>query len=147
MRAALHVARARGDTRLEALARRLLMRLADGAFRLAVIGRTNRGKSTLMNAVLGAPYLPTGSLPVTAVVTTVRYGSHAQALVRRRNESIAARVPLAEICRFVAEASAERSHLQVPSVEVQVPAEFLRQGVEFVDTPGVGSDWDVSGRS
>jgi hypothetical protein len=145
VRAALHIARARGDTRLESAARRLLLRLAEGTFRLALIGRTSRGKSTLMNAILGAPYLPTGSLPVTAVITTVRYGSRAQALVRRRDERIAAEVPLDQVRRYVTRAGVERSQQQVTAVDIELPAAFLRQGVEFVDTPGVGADPDVGG--
>jgi predicted GTPase len=44
-----------------------------------------------------------------------------------------------EVARFVARASADRTRMQVASVEVEIPAELLRLGFEFVDTPGVGS--------
>jgi Dynamin family len=50
-------------------------RLAEDRFQLAVVGQFSRGKSTLMNAFLGKPYLPMSALPTTSVITTVRYGS------------------------------------------------------------------------
>lgn len=49
-------------------------RLWEGCFRLAVLGQFKRGKSTLLNALLHEPLLPTGILPLTAIPTTIRYG-------------------------------------------------------------------------
>jgi hypothetical protein len=53
-------------------------------FQLAVVGQFSRGKTTLMNALLGGAYLPMGALPMTSVITTVRYGGQPRAMVRRR---------------------------------------------------------------
>ena len=92
-----------------------------------------------MNALLAAAYLPMGTLPMTSVVTTVRYGSRARALIRSAESSFPVEVPVADISRFVARQSADRARMRVASVEVQLPAEFLRLGFEFVDTPGIGS--------
>lgn len=139
LRAALHVARARQDAELGDQARALLARLAEDRFLLAVVGQFSRGKSTLMNAILGAAHLPTGALPMTSVVTTVHYGDRPRATVRRRGSPIPIETPLAELSRFVAQSSAERSELHVVSADVEVPAEILRLGFAFVDTPGVGS--------
>lgn len=139
IRAALHVARGRRDDEACTRARQLLARLAEGRFQLAVVGQFSRGKSTLMNAMLGAAYLPAGVLPMTSVVTTVSYGCRPRAMIRRRESGLAIEVPLAEVTRFVAQSSAERSELQVVSVDIEVPAEVLRLGFAFVDTPGIGS--------
>ncbi len=139
IRAVLPVAHACGDEQREQEIRTLLTRLAAGRFQLAVIGQFSRGKTTLMNALLGAAYLPMGALPMTSVVTTVRYGTQARALVRSHATALPIEVPVAEVGRFVARASAERARMQVATVEVEVPAELLRLGFEFVDTPGVGS--------
>jgi len=121
-------------------ARELLARLAEDRFQLAVVGQFSRGKSTLMNAILGDSYLPTGALPMTAVITSVRYGSRPRVMVRRRGAGrIPTEVSLGELARFVAQASSEREELQVASVDVTVPAEILRLGFHFIDTPGIGS--------
>src|SRR6266487_6677690 len=49
-------------------------RLAARRLRVLVAGEAKRGKSTLVNALLGRPVLPTGVLPLTALATTVLYG-------------------------------------------------------------------------
>jgi hypothetical protein len=139
IRSVLPVAHAYRDEQREQEIRTLLTRLAAGRFQLAVIGQFSRGKTTLMNALLGAAYLPMGALPMTSVVTTVRYGTEARALIRSHATALPSEVPVAEVARFVARASAERTRMQVATVEVELPAELLRLGFEFVDTPGVGS--------
>jgi len=139
IRAALHLARSRADASAEERARELLARLAADRFQLAVMGQFSRGKSTLMNALLGGAYLPMGALPMTSVITTVRYGSRPKAMARRHQSALPVEVPLASVTEFVAQASVRRSEMRVTSVDVEVPAEILRLGFEFADTPGVGS--------
>ena len=144
IRAALHLAQASRDEQAENQARGLLARLAADTLRLAVVGQFSRGKSTLMNALLGGPYLPMGALPMTSVITTVRYGSQAKAIVRRRGQSLGTEVALASVAEYVAQASATRAEQQVASVEVEIPVEILRLGFEFIDTPGIGSAIETS---
>jgi len=144
IRAALHLAQASQDEQAENRARELLARLAAGTFRLAVVGQFSRGKSTLMNALLGGPYLPMGALPMTSVITRVRYGSYPKATVFRRGQGLGTEVALATVAGYVAQASATRAEQQVASVEVEIPAEILRLGFEFIDTPGVGSAIETS---
>lgn len=135
----MHLAEARRDEARTAQIRALAGRLAEDRFQLAVVGQFSRGKSTLMNAILGDAYLPTGALPMTSVVTTVVYGSTARATIRRRGGLLPIDVPLARLPRYVAQASAEREELRVASALIELPAEILRLGFSFVDTPGVGS--------
>ena len=49
-------------------------RLAGQRLRVLVAGEAKRGKSTLVNALLGRALLPMGVTPLTALATTVRYG-------------------------------------------------------------------------
>lgn len=144
IRAVLHMARGSGDARTESQARELLARLAADRFQLAVVGQFSRGKTTLMNALLGGSYLPMGALPMTSVITRVRYGSRPRAIVRRRAAGLGAEVPLATVAEYVAQISATRAEQQVVLVEVEVPAEILRLGFEFIDTPGVGSAIEIN---
>ncbi len=144
IRAALYVARASEDQLAEKRARELLARLAADRFQLAVVGQFSRGKTTLMNALLGGPYLPMGALPMTSVITSVRFGSRPRAIVHRRASPLPVEVPLTEVAAFVDQASARRAELQVASVQVEIPAEILRLGFEFVDTPGVGSAIEIN---
>ena len=87
------------DPDLQTASRDLLTRLADDRFNLMLVGRFSRGKSTLINSVLGHPYLPTGILPLTSVITTVRYGSRAQVLLNFRNAGLPREVPALAVAR------------------------------------------------
>jgi len=48
-------------------------KLKKNRFNLAVLGQTKRGKSSFINALLGARILPTGVLPLTSVITRVTW--------------------------------------------------------------------------
>src|SRR5438067_11667706 len=46
-------------------------RLEEERFHLVVVGEFNRGKSSIINALLGGPVLPVGILPTTAALTLI----------------------------------------------------------------------------
>ena len=50
---------------------RLAERLSHCHFHVAVLGEFKRGKSTVINALLGLDLMPTGVLPLTATATEV----------------------------------------------------------------------------
>jgi len=68
-------------------ARELAARVAEGRFYVACVGQFKRGKSTLLNALVGYEVVPTGYVPVTAVPTVIRFGEELNARVRMRNGS------------------------------------------------------------
>ncbi len=78
------LAELRSSNRLHEQSRSLQVKLADFIFNLVVIGEFKRGKSTLINALLGAAVLPTSTVPLTSVATVVRYGNEAKAKISLR---------------------------------------------------------------
>lgn len=76
------LARELGSERVQEEAMALAQRTAEGRFYVACVGQFKRGKSTLLNALLGDRILPTGVLPLTTVPTVIRYGSTKRARVR-----------------------------------------------------------------
>jgi hypothetical protein len=68
------LARDAGAERIAKEVQRLSQRVREGLFYVACIGQFKRGKSTLVNALVGEPVLPVSVVPVTAVVTVLRYG-------------------------------------------------------------------------
>ena len=60
-----------------------------------MVGEFKRGKSTLVNALLGTEVLPTGVLPLTAVTTEVVHGEQGATVTRLDGDrfDIAARGP------------------------------------------------------
>jgi GTP-binding protein EngB required for normal cell division len=117
----------------------LLARLAEDRFQLAVVGQFARGKSTLINAILGRPLLPVGALPVTSVVTSLRHGAIERAWIEREEQHFPDEIPLSELPQFITEPGNPGNRKRVLSAAIEVPASFLRRGLRFIDTPGVGS--------
>lgn len=116
----------------------LSVRAAEGRFFLACIGQFKRGKSTLINALIGEPLLPSGFIPVTTVPTVVRFGEERAARIRRQSGEWQ-EVPLAELSRYVSEEHNPENSIGIAGVEVFVPAPLLKDGMCLVDTPGLGS--------
>jgi predicted GTPase len=139
IRAVMQLLHEAKDDRREHQAQRLLSRLAEDRFNLVVVGQFKRGKSSLMNAVIGMDRLPTGVLPLTSVVTTVRYGDRERVLVKTRGSSLPHEIPLTQLQEYVTEKGNPGNRKQVVLAEVRLPAEVLRLGFHFIDTPGVGS--------
>ncbi len=124
----------------------LQSRLDAGRLHLAVLGQFKRGKSTLLNALLGAEILPTAVIPQTAIPTFLEYGPAPQVTVHFQEER-SPKVFTAEdasdlqpfLVRFVTETANPENHLGVSEVQVTLPAPILEKGLVFIDTPGIGS--------
>jgi GTP-binding protein EngB required for normal cell division len=119
--------------------RALLTRLAEDRFTVVVAGRFSRGKSSLMNAVLGMDRLPTGIVPLTSVITYVRYGTSEKVLLNYEGTRLRGEATLQELPEYVTEKGNPGNVKKIHSAEIQLQAEILRRGFFFVDTPGLGS--------
>ena len=119
-------------------ARDLARRVTEGRFYVACIGQCKRGKSTLINALIGDAVLPVGFTPVTAVPTVVRFGEQRHARIQSQDGAWLA-VSISELNQYVSEECNPENVKKVRGVEVFVPSAMLAGGVCFVDTPGLGS--------
>lgn len=127
------------DSALQSESRDLLVRLADDRFNLMIVGRFSRGKSTLINAMLGGAYLPTGVVPLTSVITTIRYGSWKRVVLHFSDTRMPRELPLSKLAEYVTQQANPGNVKQVAYAEIELPVELLRRGVFFVDSPGLGS--------
>jgi len=121
-------------------ARGLATRVSEGRFYLACIGQFKRGKSTLINALIGEPVLPVGFIPVTAVPTVIRYGAHKKARVQFGDGSWK-EIEASELEQYVSEEYNPENKKGVEGSELFVPSALLSTGMCLVDTPGLGSVW------
>jgi GTP-binding protein EngB required for normal cell division len=116
----------------------ILDRVEDTTFEIALFGRVSSGKSSLLNSILGADVLPVGVTPITAVPTRIAYGAQATMRVSFA-ESRAETMKIARIAEFATEQQNPGNTKRVTRIAVMLPAPRLRDGVTFVDTPGLGS--------
>ncbi|MFZ0859834.1 MAG: dynamin family protein [Candidatus Sulfotelmatobacter sp.] len=116
----------------------LAERVSEGRFYVACIGQFKRGKSSVLNALVGRSVLPTGVVPVTTVPTIVRYGGHAAARVRFEAGGWTD-IPVRTVDEYVSEEKNPENAKHVAALEIFVPSPLLATGMCFVDTPGLGS--------
>lgn len=132
------LAREAGAVELAREAGLVAERLSEGRFDVACVGQFKRGKSTLINALVGEAVLPAGVVPVTSVVTVVRWGERRAARVRFGHRAWEDCDPGAlEI--YVSEEHNPSNEKDVSGVEVFVPSPLLAGGLCLVDTPGIAS--------
>lgn len=92
-----------------------------------------------LNAIIGRALLPTGILPLTAAITILRFGPAERLLVSRVSWSFDGEAPVSALPDYVTETGNPGNQKQIKAVYVEFPSPFLRRGLEFVDTPGIGS--------
>ncbi len=117
---------------------RLLDKLRQNRFHLVVLGAFKRGKSTLINALLGDSLLPTAIIPLTSVVTILTYGEQLKIEVLFHNGQ-RRQISQKELVAYITEKGNPGNRKGVMEVEITYPSEYLQDGVCIIDTPGVGS--------
>jgi GTPase SAR1 family protein len=127
-----------GDDALASEAQAERERLLEARFFVACLGQFKRGKSTLLNALVGRPILPVGVVPVTSVVTILRYGDRPTAMVRF-SDGHTEPIALDTIAMFIDERQNPGNRRHAIVVDVALPSPILRDGLCLVDTPGLGS--------
>lgn len=115
-------------------------RLDSARLRVLVAGEAKRGKSTLVNALLGREVLPSGVIPLTAVpATVVQAGPEDEGVQVAFADGHCERFPISAIADFGTERGNPGNRRHVAAITVGVDAPILARGVEIVDTPGTGS--------
>ena len=116
----------------------ILDRLEDNSFEIAIFGRVSSGKSSLLNTILETDVLPVGVTPITAVPTRLAYAESPAVNVWFANRS-PERFEISRLPEFVAEQLNPGNEKHVTRIVVQLASPRLRDGITFVDTPGLGS--------
>jgi GTPase Era involved in 16S rRNA processing len=139
LRALLDILKTRGSQSQLCRCEELMVKLAEDRFTLAVVGQFKRGKSSLINAVIGRELLPTGVLPLTSAITVLKFGSPERVVVHREGLQFPEILPVSALPNYITERGNPGNRKKVKTAAVEVPLPFLRRGLQFVDTPGVGS--------
>jgi small GTP-binding protein len=113
-----------------------LPKLEQERFSLVVLGEFNRGKSTLINALIGQRLLPAAATPTTAALAELRQG-----------DAFSATAVFDDGARLMLDRGALDAYLtgrvdpppvvRVDRIEITLPSAALANNLTIVDTPGV----------
>ncbi|MEH2262738.1 dynamin family protein [Nostoc sp.] len=119
-------------------------------FRLAVVGEFSKGKSTLLNALLGEEIQPVREIPCSGAVTVLKYGTQKRIICRYQNgteeeisfEEYQIKATISENAAIDC-LSDELADSQIDEIVFEHPdLELCSSGVEIVDSPGLNEHPD-----
>lgn len=132
----LAVAEKAGTEHAAGLFRKYLQVLENDKFMITVLGEFNRGKSTMVNALLGQDIIPTAIRPTTAALHFIRYGQKPAIQVHKADHSVL-ELPWDRNALKEYTALKDFAPESVNYIELSYPLEYLKDGTVLVDTPGV----------
>ncbi len=105
-------------------------------FKIIVVGDFKRGKSTLINALLGADVVPTAVTPETLTINHISYGETLRAeMILQDNKRVA--LEQEELTRDALTGILSQLPSPVRYLDIRSNAEMLKE-VTIIDTPGLG---------
>jgi len=126
---------------LETADDRLLMtkeQLISNCFNLVILGQFKRGKTTLINSLIGKEILPSSVVPLTSIVTILKFGKEINSKVFMQDNS-EKKICIEELADYITEKGNPKNIRGVRCAHIEYPSPFLEKGILLVDTPGVGS--------
>ncbi len=105
---------------------------------VAILGQFKAGKSSFVNSLVGQDVLPVGVIPVTTVITRLRFGERERAVISFYDGKTE-EIPVARLDEFTSEAKNPSNEKNVETVDIELPVLADYAGLRLVDTPGLGS--------
>ena len=87
---------------------------------IAILGQFKAGKSSFINSFIGQSILPVGVIPVTTVITRLRYGMRERAVISFF-DGTKTEVGFDEIEGFTSEAKNRANEKNVEVVDIEIP--------------------------
>jgi GTPase Era involved in 16S rRNA processing len=113
----------------------------DSIIRIAIMGITSSGKSTLVNALLGEKILPMAIKPSSSIITTVSKGENRQAIIyfRDKEPQILTGSSLNDkvIGEYADESKNPNNKLNVTQIDITTPNFLLNENIHIIDSPGL----------
>ncbi len=105
-------------------------------FTIVILGEFKRGKSTFVNALLGAKILPMDVIPTTATINALMWSEEKKTYVVKTDGEIeTGESSLQFLNRYIASESFDIDKIKY--LKVGYPTEILKNNIVIVDTPGV----------
>lgn len=117
----------------------------DTPMRVAFVGRSNAGKSTMLNAFLGEHLAETGNGELTNNVSWIRHGNGKEIRVHLANGGVE-RHSMEDLRALTTHRSGHSLSEKIQYLEFERPIEMLRK-FDLIDTPGLHSFYGTDSRN
>ena len=119
----------------------ILERLSQDTFRVAIVGEFKRGKSTVINALLGKNILPVDVLPTTATLNKITYSVTPFVKIAYK-DGREEQIEIDQLNNYVTKLTRESEERArtVKEAVVYYPINYCKNGVTIIDTPGLNDD-------
>lgn len=117
----------------------LFSRIASNNVSVVVCGEFKRGKSSLVNALIGEDLCPVDDCITTASVSLIKYGAKAKVtrhFIDSSNQMASEIVDYNQIAQFSKGSTSSIDNTIY--LEIEIPSEKLKSGLCIIDTPGIG---------
>ncbi|BCZ45388.1 hypothetical protein psyc5s11_14550 [Clostridium gelidum] len=118
----------------------------DNIIRVAIMGITSSGKSTLVNALLGEKILPMAIRPSSSIIITACKGENRQATIyfKDKKSQILEGSNLNEeiIRQYADESKNPNNRLNVTQIDIKTPYFLLDENIHIIDSPGLDA-WNL----
>ncbi|MGE5841140.1 MAG: dynamin family protein [Deltaproteobacteria bacterium] len=105
---------------------------------VAILGQFKAGKSSFVNSLIGQDVLPVGVIPVTTVISRLRFGERERAIIFFY-DGTSREIPVGALDEYTSESKNPSNQKNVETVDIELPALADYAGLRLVDTPGLGS--------
>lgn len=117
--------------------RQLADKATEGLCMIACCGHFSAGKSSLINALCGAKLLPSGPIPTSANLITIRNGAPEALVSFKSGREKPEPVPVDDVFGY------SKDGEQVERIDIAYPIDLLSDKLMLMDTPGVDSTDDA----
>lgn len=116
-------------------------RLQSHKFAVGILGEFKRGKSTVINALLGQEIMPADILPCSATMNRVSYDLKPSVQLNMMDGSKKS-IEVNELAQYVTklDGNSTANAAAIEEAIVFYPCSFCQNGVDIVDTPGLNDD-------
>lgn len=118
---------------------RLFDRISSNSVTIMVCGEFKRGKSSIVNAIVGEQICPVDDCITTSSVSLIKYGAQPRVVrhfLNVDNKVVTECVNIESIEKFSKGSSINTDNTIL--LEIEIPNEKLKSGLSILDTPGIG---------
>ena len=116
-------------------------KLTEHIFSVGIMGEFRRGKSTVINALLGQAIVPSDIVPTSATLNYVKWGTEKKGIINFK-DGTKKEVAIDELSNYITKITDESEKMAetVEDAVIYYPCPFCQNGVQIIDTPGLNDD-------